>query len=113
YSIFINVGKYAIAKLPSIKEEGRKINLKNSIILISLISSVITAGIFYLLSDFIFSILFGSAFLESVIIFKILSGGLIFFVIFNTMQAIIIAEAKCWLIVISALISTLTVLIFS
>lgn len=99
------IGMHALPKLSSTKNVVKRQQLIRHSLTLTLLFGLSAAVFFYLTSSWILPLLFGKEFVESVRVFQLLSFGLIFSVMLNTLQTLITAISRRWRdIVISPLV---------
>lgn len=98
------IGMHVLPKLSSTTDTAKRKALIKQSLLLSLLFSSTAAIIFYLSAEWVLALLFGDDFTDATPIMRILSFGLVFSSLFNTMQAVIAAIYKGFYIVIPGII---------
>lgn len=98
------ISYYSLPKILQEKSRRRGLEVQAGIIIVTIVVMALASLLLYLLAPFIIPLLFGKAFLEDIPIFRAMTLSLIFYGLYATIQAYIVAHSHKFTIALPPLI---------
>lgn len=105
------VGMHTLPQLAGAADVQQRKKLVKHSLLITLLFGVLGAVVYLVLSGWLLPFLFGHEFAEAIPAFRIMSLGMVCYMLFNTIQSSIIARQKGWVILVGPSVMFVTIVV--